>query len=474
MQHRIDLSFMPMAGSGIAEENPATTFDHPAAKAKWSSALPAVGECSAIRKWIRMMGCVSLGITIAGWPRPATAQPPMPTLCRSATPDWPQWRGRHRDGISAETGLLQSWPEGGPKLLWKVSGIGRGYSSPIIVADAVYITGDEDKELVISAFTLDGQPRWKTTNGEPWKKSYPGARSSCCFDDGKLYHMNAHGRLACLDAVTGKEAWAVNMLERYAAKNIMWGISESVLVHGDRVFATPAGTKGLMVAHDKRTGAPVWATPALDGEHASYSSPVLIQAGKRKLLVNSCSKHVVAVDSVTGDLVWKLPHADPKNTVNTTPVLSGRMLLFTDSSPDYGVVFGVKLDDDAASQVWSRELKITHGGAVSVAGRLLGSSTRGEVVGWLQADVETGRTTQVKAAGDLADGSMIVADGRFYCLTVRGTMTLQELTETGFRTAGTFRLAEGKDQDAWAHPVICQGRLFLRYHDVLYCYDVRR
>jgi hypothetical protein len=109
-----------------------------------------------------------------------------------------------------------------------------------------------------------------------------------------------------------------------------------------------------------------------------------------------------------------------------------------------------------------------------VAGRLLGSSTRGEVVGWLQADVETGRTTQVKAAGDLADGSMIVADGRFYCLTVRGTMTLQELTETGFRTAGTFRLAEGKDQDAWAHPVICQGRLFLRYHDVLYCYDVRR
>ncbi|MCX6880853.1 MAG: PQQ-binding-like beta-propeller repeat protein [Verrucomicrobia bacterium] len=369
---------------------------------------------------------------------------------------------------------MQSWPEGGPKLLWKVSGIGRGYSSPIIVADGVYITGDEDQALVISAFTLEGQPRWKTTNGEPWKKSYPGARSSCCFDDGKLYHLNAHGRLACLDAVTGEEAWAVNVLERYAAKNITWGLSESVLVHGDRVVATPAGAKGLMVALDKRTGAPIWATPALDGEQASYSSPVLIQAGKRKLLVNSSTKHVFAVDSETGGLVWKLPHADPKNTVNTTPVLSGRWLLFTDASPDYGVVFGVKLDDDAASQVWSRALKITHGGTVSLDGRLYGSSSRGDVVGWVTLEVETGKLTQVKSAGDLSDGSLIVADGRFYCLTVQGMMTLQELTKAGFRTAGSFRLAAGEGQDAWAHPVVCQGRLFLRYHEVLYCYDLRR
>lgn len=420
------------------------------------------------------MGCVSLVIATVGSPQPAAAQESPASLCRSAAPDWPQWRGQHRDGISAETGLLQFWPEGGPKLLWKVSGIGRGYSSPIIVADGVYITGDVDKELLISAFTLDGQPRWKTTNGESWKKSFPGARSSCCFNDGKLYHINAHGRLVCLDAATGENAWAVNVLERYAAKNILWGISESVLVHGDRVFATPAGAKGLMVALDKRSGAPVWATPALDGEQASYSSPILIQAGKRKLLVNSCSKHVFAVDCETGGLVWKLPQADPKNTVNTTPVLSGRMLLFTDSSPDYGVVFGVRLDNDAASQRWSRELKITHGGTVCVDGRLYGSSSRGDVVGWAKVDVETGKPTQVKAAGDLSDGSMIVADGRFYCLTVRGVMTLQELTEDGFRTVGTFRLAEGEGQDAWAHPVVCQGRLFLRYHDVLYCYDVRR
>jgi outer membrane protein assembly factor BamB len=356
--------------------------------------------------------------------------------------------------------------------LWKVTGIGRGYSSPIVVAGSVYVTGDQDKELIVSAFTLDGQPRWKTANGEPWKKSYPGARSSCCFDDGKLYHMNAHGNLVCLDAASGGKAWAVNVLERYEAKNIMWGISESLLVHGDHVFATPAGDKGLMVALDKRTGSPAWATPALEGEQASYSSPVILRVGKRTLLVNSGLKNVFAVDAETGALAWKLPQVDPKNTVNTTPVLSGRRLLFTNSSRDYGAVFGVQFDGGSASRVWTRELKISHGGTICVDGQLYGSSSRGEVQGWVAIGAETGTAQQVKLGDDASGGSMIYADGRFYCLTVRGVMTLQEWTGGGFRSAGSFRLAEG--QDAWAHPVLCQGRLFLRFHDVLSCYDVRR
>lgn len=221
---------------------------------------------------IRRLSCVTafacLGVFTVPASFTAAAQDSMPSLIGSAAPDWPQWRGPRRDGISAETGLMQSWPEGGPRLLWKVSGIGRGFSSPIVVGDRVCITGDQGKDLAISVFTLDGQPQWKTKNGACWQNPYPGARSSCTYDEGKLYHLNAHGRLVCLDAATGDEAWVVNVLERYAAKNITWGISESVVVHGDRVFSTPAGAKGLMVAHDKRTGAPIWASPALDGEQA--------------------------------------------------------------------------------------------------------------------------------------------------------------------------------------------------------------
>lgn len=428
----------------------------------------------AMKRWTIVMGCVSLGAGATVLPRATMAEESVPVLVRAAASDWPQWRGPCRDGTSSETGLLQSWPEGGPKLVWKATGIGRGYSAPIVVAGNVYITGDFDKELAISAFTLDGQRNWKAANGEAWKRSYPGARSSCCFDGGKVYHLNAQGDLICLNAATGDKVWAVNVLERYEAKNITWGISESVLVDGDLVFATPAGAKGLVVAHDKRSGAAVWATPALDGEQASYSSPILIREGARKLLINCGSKHAFAVDVSTGALVWKLPHVDPKNTVNITPVLSGHRLFLSNASRDYGALFGVTWTGDAVSRAWLDELKISHGGMVCVEGRLYGASSRGAQMGWVSVDADTGKVSQASSEKDLADGAMAFADGRFYWLTARGVMTLQSVAGEGLRTVGSFPLVGEKVQDVWAHPVLCQGRLFLRYHDTLFCYDVRR
>ncbi len=421
---------------------------------------------SKLLKYAVRILCVAsllLGLVI-----PASAQDKVPSLVRATAPDWSQWRGPRRDGISDETGLLQSWPEDGPELLWKVSGIGRGYSSPIIIDNTVYITGDDGDDLAIRAFSLDGSPGWHTKNGAAWERSFPGARAACTFENGQLYHMNAQGRLACLDAATGVESWAVNVLQRFEAKNITWGISESVVVHDGRVFATPAGAKGLMVALDKQTGDTVWASESLPKESASYSSPILLAIGDRHLLVNGGSRYVFAVDAEDGKLCWHLPQVDPKNTVNTTPILSGDRLFFTNASRGYGAVFGVDFDGQTAEVAWTKELTISHGGVVGVDDHLYGASSRGLAKGWLAIDTAQGTPTQV---GQLGGGSVIYADGRFYCLTERGTMTLQELTERGFKAAGSFQLAKGKD--IWAHPVICKGRLFLRCHDTLFCYDIR-
>lgn len=422
---------------------------------------------------MRVAGCVA-AVVCGGLPAADVSAAEAAEMVRSAASGWPQWRGPRRDGISEESGLLQSWPEGGPKLLWKAVGIGRGYSAPIVAGDAVYVTGDQEKELVISALTLDGQPLWKAANGAPWKNPYPGARSSCCYADGRLYHLNAHGSLVCLDAKTGAAKWSASLLERYEGKNIMWGISESVLVDGGRVFATPAGAKGLMVALDAATGEQAWATPGLEGEQASYSSPVLVQAGGRRLLVNCSSKHAFAVDEATGALAWKLQHLDPKNTVNVTPMLSGGALFFNNSSRDAGFVFGVPLGAEPVARSWTRELKIGHGGMVCVGGRLYGASSKGELRGWVSFDAATGAAALAAPQDALADGSVIAADGRLYCLTARGLMTLQEPGASGLKAAGAFKLTEGQAQDAWTHPVLCQGRLYLRYHDALSCYDVRR
>lgn len=392
-----------------------------------------------------------------------------PALIPSAAPDWPQWRGPRRDGISDDKNLLQQWPEGGPKLLWTATGIGRGYSSPILVDDAIYITGDEEKDLAISAFSLTGERIWKTSNGQSWTKSFPGSRSSCAYDDGRIYHLNAHGRLACLEAATGKEIWARGILEQFEAKNIMWGISESPIVHGDSVFATPAGSKGLMVALDKRTGKTIWAAEPLEGERASYSSPILAQLGDRSVLINGGAEYLFAVDAQSGELIWKLPQVDPDNTVNTTPVLNGQMLLLTNSSRGFGAAYGVKMTGESAARTWTTELTISHGGTVCIDGQLCGSSGRGEVRGWVNIDANTGKARQV---GELPGGSVIYADGCYYCLTDRGAMNLRKMNNGKFETVGSFQLAEGKD--AWAHPVVCRGLLLLRYHDTLYCYDVRR
>ncbi|MHC4565967.1 MAG: hypothetical protein ACYTE3_09435, partial [Planctomycetota bacterium] len=107
-------------------------------------------------------------------------------LIASPESGWPQWRGPRRDGISDEKDLLQSWPQGGPELLWKVEGLGTGWSSPIIVGSRLYITGDVGDDLVVFAFDLQGNPKWQAKNGRAWKGPYPGARACCAFSEGRL------------------------------------------------------------------------------------------------------------------------------------------------------------------------------------------------------------------------------------------------------------------------------------------------
>ena len=164
-------------------------------------------------------------------------------LIASPERGWPQWRGPRRDGISDEKGLLDEWPADGPKLLWSADHLGKGWSSPIVVDQRLYITGDIDNDLMIYCFDTDGQLVWKTKNGKAWTGSFPGARGCCVFSQGRIYNLNAHGRLACLDASDGNELWAFNILERFDAKNIPWALGECLLVDGPRLIVSPGGKK---------------------------------------------------------------------------------------------------------------------------------------------------------------------------------------------------------------------------------------
>ena len=271
-------------------------------------------------------------------------------LIRSPEPGWPQFRGPRRDGICDETGLLKSWPAGGPKLLWQTNGVGRGYSAPIITGDRMYLAGQTNKELRIYCLDLGGRKIWESPNGRGWDGPYPGARASCTYSEGRIYHMNAHGRLGCFDAATGREVWAANVLDRFEGKVPTWAISENLLVDGKVVVVTPAGARALMAGLDKTTGATIWSTEPLrlgvapiaaherldrskgEIDNCGYSSPLLFRLGKRRMIASCSQRHVFGVDADIGQLLWTRPFPTRYLVIAATPVLVGDTVFVT--APD--------------------------------------------------------------------------------------------------------------------------------------------
>lgn len=389
----------------------------------------------------------------------------------SPEPDWPQWRGPTRDAISRETGLLPTWPEAGPRLLWKRESLGTGWSSPIVVNDRLYVTGDVDDDLVLFAFDLEGNLQWRTTNGKAWKASFPGARASCLYSEGRLYHMNAHGRLACLDAASGKELWAVNVLEEFEGRNITWGLSECLLADGPRLIVTPGGKKALMAALDKQDGRTVWTTEPLPDDRATHSSPILFRHAGRRLVANCSSGHGFGVDADTGQLLWTVPVRNQYG-VNVTPPVYGDGAIFYVTAYTPAVAYRLRPEGQgiALEQAWTNALDTVTGGAVLVDGVLYAAGYR-KPKWWFGFDWQTGQTRCEQQA--LTTGAAVYADGRLYCLAEDGRAAMLKPTGEGLEVAGQFRLVPKRVNDAWAHPVLLGGRLYLRYHDALWCYDVR-
>jgi outer membrane protein assembly factor BamB len=436
----------------------------------------------------------SLAVVLLGGGQSLAAEPADPSAARliaSPEPDWPQFRGPRRDEICDETGLLQSWPEGGPRLLWKSDGLGRGYSAPIVVQDRIYLAGDFGDELRILALDLQGRKVWESQNGRSWEGPYPGARASCTYSEGRLYHMNAHGRVVGLDAATGRELWACLLFERFGGKNLTWATSENLLVDGPRLIVTPGGSRALMAALDKTCGATVWSTEPLrlgpsSGEaqqrlpeppggidSCSYGSPILVALGNRRLIVHTSLRHLFGVDADSGQLLWTRPYPTRYSVIAATPVLVDDAVFIT--APDTeegGKLFRLQFQgaEVRLDLLWSTPLDTCHGGVIYRDGLLYGSwYRRGK--GWAAIDARTGA---VRYRTDAIDsGSVLYADGRLYCLSQTGEMALLKPGPDRFEVAGRFRLVSERVSDAWTHPVIVHGRLYLRYHDTLFCYGVR-
>lgn len=403
--------------------------------------------------------------------------------------DWPQWRGPERTGVSQETGLLKEWPEGGPKLLWKATGLGEGYSTPSVSAGRIYLLGTQGTdEYMICLNEKDGSRVWDVKVGQK-TGGYAAPKSTPTIDDGHAYAVSSDGNLVCVAIDKGTIRWQKNMRTEFGGKPGGWAYTESPLIDGDRVIATPGGDTAAVVTLNKNTGGVIWKAPVRgitrkpapenprrkgrpgpDYSQAGYSSVVRAEIGGVKQYVQFLSGGVIGVRAADGKLLWH--YEEPANTTAncSTPIVRDD-LVFAASA--YGNGGGqakiVKTDNGfkAEPQYFLNRFQNHHGGVILVKDHLYGTSN----TSLLCVDFKTGKIAWDDRS--VGKGSLTYADGHLYVRSEKGKMALVEANPKKYVEKGRFEQPDRSERQAWPHPVVANGKLYLRDWDILLCYDVK-
>ncbi|NLX98674.1 MAG: PQQ-binding-like beta-propeller repeat protein [Rhodopirellula sp.] len=392
---------------------------------------------------------------------------PQRSRAQPADNGWPGWRGPNRDGKSLDSGLLEQWPDGGPKLVWQADGIGKGFSSVAVSDGTVYITGDAEDKLVLTALDSEGKRQWTVPIDATWTKSTPGSRSTPTVDGELLYVLSGNGTLACVETGNGRLRWSRKAAE-FGGQPGGWGYSESVLIHGDLAIFKPGG-RNCIVALNKKTGEPVWTSSGFEAG-PEYGSCIAIEYGNREMIVTGTNQGIVAVDSENGRMLWANPFS-AGNTANCpTPAFDNGYVFWANGYGKGGVC--LRLDargkQVSAERAWNTaDMDCHHGGYVIHEGHIYGNHKNGFVC----LDLKSGEKKWEERA--VGKGSLCFADGMLYLFGEKnGAAALATCSPEKTEVRGTFRV-EG-DGPSWAYPAVTGGRLYLRYSDHLYCYDVRK
>ncbi len=382
--------------------------------------------------------------------------------------EWPQWRGPNRDGISKETGLLKQWPADGPSRVWKVSGLGNGYSTVSISNGRIFTMGARgSQEFVIALDVADGKTLWVASQGERFSNDRgDGPRGTPTVDGDRLYALGGNGDLSCLEVATGQVVWSVNILKKFGGSNITWGLSESPLVSGDRVLVNAGGPNASIVALNKKDGSVLWKSQS---DRPGYSSAVPLEVGGIPQAVFFTHSRALGVDIRDGSLLWEYSQVANGTANIATPVVRGNRVFV---SSDYGtgcVLLELKPNGKGttAQEIYfNRNMKNHHSSSVLVGDTLYGFSSailtamrfdNGEVL-WKDRSV--------------GKGSLVYADGNLYCFSEKGVVGLVEATPASYQEKGRFTVPQ-ESLPTWSHPVVAGGRLYLRDQDTLYAFDVR-
>jgi outer membrane protein assembly factor BamB len=407
----------------------------------------------------------------------------LPLNVSRASDDWPQWRGPNRDGISPDKGLLKEWPADGPKLLWKATGLGLGYTSVAVVGDRIYAMGDiDDKSQAVALNLSDGKIIWKTPVGKagspPGYGTWNGPRCTPTVAGDIVVAVGQFGQVACLDSATGKELWHKDYVADFAGELPAWGYNGMPIIDGNQVILIPGGKKGDLVALDKKTGELIWQSKEFtDSIH--HSSPLVAEIGGVRQYIQLTDASVAGIAAKDGSLLWRAKRKGAVAVIPTPIYRDG----FVYVCSGYGIgsnLFKIEAKDGkfTAEEVYAEKNTMQNqlGGVVLVDKYLYGSDDK---KGWTCQDFATGKSiwTEKKKLGK---GSICYADGMLYLREESGkggkksTVALVEATPDGYQEKGRFDQPDRSDMNSWAHPVVIGGRLYLRDQDVLLCYEVKQ
>ncbi len=395
--------------------------------------------------------------------------------------DWPQWRGPQRNGISQETGLLKEWPKEGPKLRWEIKETGSGYATPAVAGERLYLLGNEgvEKEFVETLAVKDGQRVWRTPLGKVGNPNqdpkFPAARSTPTVDGQFLYALGSDGDLACLEIGAGKIRWQKNLRADFGGKPGTWAYSESPLVDGDAVICTPGGSEATLIALNKKTGDVVWKAPVPGGDEAAYASAIVVEAGGVKQYVQMLQKGLVGIEAKTGKFLWRYAKPVSRYGANIPTPVARDGAIFSAGAGTGGGLVKLKAKDggvEAEEVYFSPKLPTAIGGAVLLDDNLYGTGAKG----MLCVGFATGNVKWEDSA--LGPASLCFADGRLYLHGENGEVALVEPAADGYHEKGRFSPPNqpkriSQMEKAWVYPVVANGLLYIRDHDLLWCYDVR-
>jgi len=400
--------------------------------------------------------------------------------------DWPTFRGAERTAVAPDTGLLTSWPDGGPKLLWESRGAGRGYSSLAIANGRIYTLGDrssladgDNSEFLLCFRQADGSPVWKLKTGDPWDKGSPnwqGSRSTPTVDSDRVYVLTPHGDLVCGSVADGSEKWRRNLKSDFGGKKgDGWGYGESVTIDADHLICTPGGDRNTLVALNKLTGDLVWSAVWEGDRGAGHSSVVISEVGGTRVYVQTTASGALGVRASDGKLLWSY-EIDRTTAVIPTPIVRGDLVFFAAGYGRGGAllrqVAGAN-GDVTVEEIYpiNRKLANKHGGIVLVGDHLYGDTDdRGTP---FCAELMTGNVVWQSRGSGKRSANIVAADGYLYIRYSDGTLALVKATPDGYEESGLLKIPGSDSQPSWSHSVILDGKLYLREGDRLLCYDLR-